>query len=238
MQEKLFQMLTNEDEITWQSILHDLIKSEQMDPWDIDISVLANKYIETIKEIEEHNFFISGKIVLAASILLKFKSQKLVDKDLVDFDELLYHNDDEDILSDDVEDSSEFEKEIPPLLIKTPQARKRKVNLNDLMEALQSALEVDNRRFIKRRDEKEIRSLQANIIKKVDVSKLIKDLYNRIKEFFKKHPKVTFTELVPTKQKIDKVYTFIPLLHLEHKGKINLHQEKTFGEIEITEQKE
>ena len=37
MQDKLYEMLINEDEITWQSIIYDLIKTEQMDPWDINI---------------------------------------------------------------------------------------------------------------------------------------------------------------------------------------------------------
>ncbi|MEK6934787.1 MAG: segregation/condensation protein A [Nanoarchaeota archaeon] len=237
MQDKLYEMLLNEDEITWQSIIYDLVKSEEMDPWDINISMLTKKYLETIKELEEHNFFISGKVVLAASILLKIKSNKLLNENLVEFDNLLFPPE-EDLLADE-DDTSEFigEEKIPKLLIKTPQARKRKVNLNDLMEALQMALEVDERRKIRKRDERVLREIDLPT-KKVDISALIKSLYSRIKEFFKKHPKITFTQLLPSEKKEDKIYTFIPLLHLDSQNKINLNQEKPFSEIEITEVKE
>ena len=77
MQDRLLNMLMQENEITWQTIIYDLVKSEQMNPWDIDVSVLSQKYLETIKQLQEHNFFISGKIILDAAILLKIKSIKL-----------------------------------------------------------------------------------------------------------------------------------------------------------------
>ena len=86
MHDKIYDMLMNENEITWQSILYDLIKSEEMNPWDISISLLTEKYLKRVQELQEHNFFISGKVVLAASILLKIKSIKLVDENLAQFD--------------------------------------------------------------------------------------------------------------------------------------------------------
>ncbi|MEK6826739.1 MAG: segregation/condensation protein A [Nanoarchaeota archaeon] len=236
MHDKIYDMLMNENEITWQSIIYDLIKSEEMNPWDISISLLTEKYLKRVQELQEHNFFISGKVVLAASILLKIKSIKLVDENLAQFDSLLF-NTEEDLLGDDLDNSRHPQEEIPKLLIKTPQSRKRKINLNDLMEALQKALEVENRRTIRKLGERPIREVEIPI-KKIDISILMKNLYTKIKEFFKTHPKVTFTELLPSKEKIDKIYTFIPLLHLENQGKIDLCQEKQFSEIEITEHKE
>mgnify|MGYP001615344817 CR=1 FL=1 len=237
MQDKLYEMLINEDEITWQSIIYELIKTEQMDPWDINISLLSKRYLETIKELQEHNFFISGKVVLAASILLKIKSYKLVNENIAQFDNLLFQKE-EDLLSDE-EDPLDFigEQKIPPLLVKTPQARKRKVNVNDLIEALQRALEVDERRNIRRRDERVLREIDLPKYK-IDISSLIKNLYIKIKDFFQKHPTVTFTQLLPSEKKEDKIYTFIPLLHLAAQNKVNLEQETPFGEINITEAKE
>ena len=77
MQDRLFEMLMQRDEITWQTIIYDLIRTEQMDPWDIDISLLTQKYIETVNKLQEMNFFISGKVLLASAILLRIKSYKL-----------------------------------------------------------------------------------------------------------------------------------------------------------------
>mgnify|MGYP000237621912 CR=1 FL=1 len=52
MQEKIFDMLLSEDEITWQTIIYDLVKSEQMNPWDVDVSVLTKKYIIILKKLK------------------------------------------------------------------------------------------------------------------------------------------------------------------------------------------
>ena len=235
MQDKIYEMLLNESEITWQSIIYGFVKSEEMDPWDINISLLVKRYLEKIKEIQDLNFFISGKVVLAVAILLKIKAVKLVDENLAEFDNLLFPQE-IDILEEDHENNVMHAENIPKLLIKTPQARKRKINLNDLMDALQKALEVENRRHIRRSDERIIREVELPT-KKVDISSLIKNLYEKIKEFFKKKPVVTFTDLLPSQEKLDKVYTFIPLLHLENQGKIDLLQERQFGEIRILEHK-
>jgi len=40
MENQIYDMLLKESEITWQDIIYDLIKKEQMDPWDVDISKL------------------------------------------------------------------------------------------------------------------------------------------------------------------------------------------------------
>ena len=89
MQDRIFDMLMKEDEITWQTILYDLVKSEEMDPWDIDISILSKKYLETVRKLQEMNFAISGKIVLASAILLKIKTQRLIEEDMVKFESLI-----------------------------------------------------------------------------------------------------------------------------------------------------
>src|SRR3989338_5584793 len=132
MQDQLFDMLVNKDEITWQTIIHDLVKSEQMDPWAIDITLLAEKYLETVKQLQEHNFQISGKVVLAAAIMLHIKTTKLLEEDIVNFDNILFSKE-EDLLADDSPTFNVNGVEVPNLLIKTPQLRKRKVSLNDLM---------------------------------------------------------------------------------------------------------
>ena len=74
MQEKLYEVLFEKDDITWQTILMELVKSEEMNLWDLDISLLTKKYIDTIKELKKHDFRLSGKVLLAAALLLKIKS--------------------------------------------------------------------------------------------------------------------------------------------------------------------
>ena len=232
MQDKIYEMLIQKDELTWQSIIYDLIKSEQMDPWDIDISLLSKKYLETIKVLKEHNFFISGKMILASAILLKLKSIKLLNEHIAEFDSYLFQSEESLLDYEDQQVTNEQQEIIPGLLIKTPQARKRKVNLDDLMNALKKALNVENRRVIRRSYEKAIQEAKIPE-KKYDISLLIKDVYNKIVNLFANRKTLTFNELVNSDRKEDKILTFVPLLHLSNLNKVDLNQEEHFGDIYI-----
>jgi segregation and condensation protein A len=233
MQDQILDMLLKEDEITWQTILFDLIKTEKMDPWDIDISILSQRYIDIIKKLKEINFSISGKIILAASLLLKIKSDKLLTENMEAFDNLLYEH-------EELEDPDDFIQEQqerlinPKLTIKTPQTRKRKVSVNDLVFALERALEVEKRRKQRYIRDAEIPDSIKVPEKKIDLGNKIKDIYEKIKSFLKNENKVTFTQLLPSQEKGDIIYTFIPLLHLDNQKKIDMYQEKAFEEINIT----
>ncbi len=239
MQEKIFELLFDKDEITWKSIILDLIKTEQMDPWDINISLLSQKYLEMLKKLKDLDFRISGKIILAAAILLRIKSNKLVGEDITELDRLLTGQDLEESEEDFYDElQSEFEAgqgsavfDKPLLTPQTPQPRKRKVSVYDLMGALQKALEVKKRRVMR-----SIPTAKVEIPEKsVEITSIIKEVYGKITGFFFKNKgkKLTFTKLIPSDSKEDKVLTFIPLLHLTNQRKINLLQREHFGEIEI-----
>lgn len=232
MQERIYHLLTEKNEITWQTIIHELVKSEEMDPWDIDISKLAQRYMEALRVLQEHSFAISGKMILASAILLKLKAAKLVDEHIAGFDSLLFSKD-EDLLDDGGDGDNMPLPDVPNLLIKTPQARKRKVNLNDLMKALEQALKVEEKRLIRNDGSRLIREVTLPDASKADITVLIADVYKKIREWFLKRGKLTFTELVPSQQKTDKIMTFIPLLHLSNQQKVDLQQEKCFSEIDI-----
>jgi segregation and condensation protein A len=230
MHDQILDMLLKEDEITWQTILLDLIKTEKMDPWNIDISILTQKYIDIVKKLKEVNFSLSGKVILAASILLKIKSDKLLNENITAFDDLMYEH--EELEENFIEEKQERLVN-PKLTIKTPQARKRKVSINDLVFALERALEVEQRRKIRYIREAEVPDSIKVPDKKIDIGNKITEIYEKIKNFLKKENKVTFSQLTPSKEKEDVIYTFIPLLHLDNQKKIHLQQEKPFEEINI-----
>ena len=232
MQDRIFQMLMQENEITWQSIIYDLVRTEEMDPWDIDISILSSKYLEIIRNLKKMNFAISGKVILASAILLKLKSKKLIEEDLARFNEIINpSNEDINLLEDD----EEFYEENRLLLIpKTPQPRRRRISVEDLVSALERALNVNTRRSI--RDFMDYSPAKTVEIpkKKIDINQLIKDIYGRLVNFFSiGNKRLTFKEFVNSDRKEDIIMTFLPLLHLDNERRINLEQEKPFGEIEI-----
>src|SRR3989338_2210311 len=181
-QERIFNIIFSKaDEVTWQTILYELVKSDQMDPWDIDVSILTNKYIGMIRTLKEHDFRISGKVLLAAAILLKMKSHKLVGEDLTELDKLLIGVEErmEDL---GFEETSPIPKlgEIPTLIPRTPQPRKRKVSIFDLVEALERALEVKKRRLLHSIPPLNLEAPK----KKKDVTEIIREVYGKIKSFF------------------------------------------------------
>jgi segregation and condensation protein A len=200
-----------------------------MNPWDIDISVLTQKYIETVHALQDMNFLISGKVLLASAILLKIKSHKLVAEEIPYLENLIFPPEPEEYFEEEKQEYA-----IPDLTIKTPQARKRKVSVNDLVSALHKALEVNHRRVMRKVAEKNFKMPEIPQ-RKVDISRLIKDVYDKILSFFRKKEPVTFSKLVPSDKKEDRIMTFIPLLHLDHQEKIVLEQKEHFGEIDILE---
>ncbi len=233
MQDRIFHMLMQENEITWQSIIYDLVRTEEMDPWDIDISILSNKYLEIIRNLKKMNFAISGKVILASAILLKLKSKKLVEEDLARFKEIINPIEEIDLLEEPEEEYFEENKLI--IVPKTPQPRRRRISVEDLVNALEKALNVDRRRNIRQLiNETDIRPIEIPK-KKIDINQLIKEIYFRLSNFFSKgNKRLTFSQFVNSDRKEDKIMTFLPLLHLDNDRKIELYQEKAFGEIEIS----
>ena len=235
MQDEIFDLLLKEEELSWKNILYDLVESEKMDPWDVNITLLTQKYIQVIKEMKEHDLRVSGKIILAAAILLKIKSTHLIENDISRLDRMLQQDSDLDSiemeLSDAIDVQQKKEKEKFPLLPRNPQARNRKVSIHDLVSALQHALETKKKILAK------IKPVKFNMpTRKVDIMEVIRDVYHKLQYYSEKDGgSITFTRLLPPRAgREEKVFTFIPLLHLENQHKVAMEQEKPFEEISVT----
>jgi len=237
MEDKIFSMLVDDQEISWKAILLDLVRQNEMDPWDVDISVLTNKYLERLKKFKDLDLNVSGKVLLAAATLLKIKSQRLVGDDLNEFDRLIAQSEQsEDDFYGDLEAEFRSPDKIPQeqvmkLIPRTPQARKRKVSVFDLVKALEKALEVKHRRLIKRGMDEYKVFIPKN---PEDVTLSIKMIQKRVKEYYlltKKNLK--FSKLVNSEEKMDKIFTFIPLLHLSNHRIVDLNQVECFADFDI-----
>lgn len=225
------------NEVTWRSMIYELVKNEQMDPWDVDISVLSKKYVLMLKKLKDLDFRVSGKMVLAAAILLKMKSNLLVGEGMAELDRLMTPQDEQSVndgFYDELDRaySGQANESYEPLLPRTPQPRKRKVSIYDLVISLQKALEVRDRRVARRLP----RMTMEAPVRKVDMGKLITQVYDKVISMFNPQSKLTFTQLLPPEPtKEAKILTFVPLLHLANVDyrKLDLLQQENFGEIEI-----
>jgi len=216
-EEKLYALILSK-ELTWEGLIRDIVNSEGMDPWDIDISLLVQKYLEALRKIKQMDLKISGKFLLAAAILLKMKADYLLRKK----EETFQEEKKEEV---QIKDNYELQPNVPL-------PKKRKVTIEELISSLRSALVVKERRTIRHKQ----REVKMKVkIKKIDLGEKIATLYMRIVSFFKKFKtnEITFSTLTPSRQREDIIWTFVPLIHLANKGKIKLRQDEQFGEIYV-----
>jgi chromatin segregation and condensation protein Rec8/ScpA/Scc1 (kleisin family) len=100
------------------------------------------------------------------------------------------------------------------------------------MSALQKALMIGHRKVMKRIQEERIHVEIPE--RKVDITALIKNVYENVMKFLQERETITFSELVPSKRKEEIIYTLIPLLHLDTQEKVDMQQPEAFNEIYIT----
>lgn len=219
-------------EIGWQEIIYDLINTEQLDPWDINITLLTDKYLQKIQELEESDFFVSSKVLLAAALLLRIKSEILLNRYIKSIDEILFGKKEQ---KQKPLERIELDEILPELMPRSPMPRFRKVSLKELIDSLNKAIITENRRI-----KKEI--INNNALRESGIS-LPKSRYkikDKIEEIYKKlfgrlsdeRKKVSYSEFIGS-DKEERIFSFSPLLHLEHQKKVWLEQENHFEEIYI-----
>jgi len=242
-----FYGIITSDKPDWQAIIYDLIHSEQLDPWDIDIIVLTSKYFKRLHEIEdklgedseEPDFYVSSKVLLAASLLLRIKSEFLLNKSIKSIDEILFGRKEEERKI--VERIIVEEDELPILIPKTPLPRARRITLPELMSALNKAINTESRRIerevsIKRA--KKISEINLPEFRRIDLKDRIRQFYARVSTSIKKKAvkpdkefnKISYVDLIG-KGREEKVACFLPLLHLSNNQKLWLEQENHLEEI-------
>lgn len=221
-------------ELGWQEIIYDLINTEQLDPWNVDIVILTDKYMKKISQIEEADFFVSSKVLLAASLLLRIKSEYLLNRYVKSIDEILFGRKEEKKYE---LERIELDEEIPELAPRSPIPRYKKVTLKELMEALNKAIDTENRRIKKEIIKKNaLRETSISLPKKtISIKDKIKDILDRVTGHFDSNSdskKIGFNTLVGEK-KDERIASFSPLLHLENQKKIWIEQPEHFEEFHI-----
>ncbi len=222
--EQIIQIILDKGNIDWQNLLYELVKYEQMDPWDIDIVLLTKRFIQIINTLKEMDFNLSGKMLLAAALLLKLKSEYLLQESMFQEQKV-----------EEFEPIDELPQEVienpPEIIPKLPKPRIRKISIYELVDSLERAMKV-NQRKLKRMSEKEKQEIKVPE-KKIDIEALISNVFSKLKRLFKRKKKVKFFDLIKTRSREEIVYTLLPLLYLANEEKVILKQEKPFEDIII-----
>jgi segregation and condensation protein A len=212
---------------TWKEMLIDLIRSEKLDPWNIDLSLLAEKYIEKIKKMKMLELRVPANVILAASILLRLKSETFE-----------IQSEEQEVIEETYVDQP-GSVGILNIVVRTPP--KRAVTLSDLIKALEEVMKIEKRRveIEMERERKKLEKIE------VEIGRDIEDEIEKVFDIIKKHSEdgmITFSEILKIRaneseenkvSKEDIVFSFISLLHLVMKNKIDIFQEEVFGEIII-----
>lgn len=235
-EDSLLETLMQEDDITWQSMIQELVKNEEMDPWDVDIGVLAEKFMQMIEEMRETNLKVSGKVILAATILLRLKSGRFIDIDLAQLERLISSAEEygDEFIEEDTEGGAYVRDpktgQKYAIFPRTPQPRKRKVSIYDLMGALEKVIDVSR----KRAKQKVPVKIPEIPMSKFDINYVLKEVFTAVNTHFENgNSTLTFSQLAPSERKEDIIATFIPLLHLTNQRVTDLHQKAAFEDFNI-----
>ncbi|MHB1830522.1 MAG: segregation/condensation protein A [Candidatus Micrarchaeaceae archaeon] len=211
--------LVNTD-ATWRDLIIELVDKNKLDPWNIDIIEIVDKYVDTVKKLRVLDFRVPANIILAAAILLRLKSNYLIFKDYEDTGEMAAEADVQDY--NITTDPLNFRLRLPP---------KRKISLTELISALDEAMTMKETRLLPQKNE----PLPTQIkLANFDIEAETDNIYRIIKGNVDKSKMMTFSCLSNVSSINDVILgIFIPLLYLAHKGKVSLIQEKFFSEIII-----
>jgi segregation and condensation protein A len=203
---------------TWKDLLIELVKKNKLDPWNVDIIDIVDKYIEAVKALKIMDLRIPANIILAASILLRFKSEAL-------------HFEIENNVGEEAE-VSRISPSIEPLSFRLRIPPKRRVTLDELISALDEAMKLKEIKEQKRSNENAEMPLKFD---GKDIEQELKSLYKLINKSLDREGMTTFSALAKALSGKDILTSlFIPLLYLTHRNRIMLMQEDFFGEIIVT----
>lgn len=217
---------------TWEGVLECL--TSDMDPWDIDLAILARRYRDYMQALRELEFEIPGRMVLTCSILLRMKSDVLL---------AMEQPTDRDGLVAELEDAIEQEVEaweLPsdPDAFYLPVLRRprRQVTTLDLRNALTAAMQVSRRRAERLIEQVELDDddpFDNYQIGGTDFAGRLRVLFEKIMDLLSGRRVLSFFRLLERGDKEERVERFFEVLHLAAGGQISCSQKEFLGDILI-----
>ncbi|MDD3977305.1 MAG: ScpA family protein [Methanomicrobium sp.] len=224
-------------------ILVRLAESGEIDPWNIDIVEVTDRFLQELDRMQKLDLRVSGRTLFFASTLLRMKSEYLEEPEPQPEDEAELFLDDYSF-EDDVFSFGEFTEPVERLereiqrRLKRKDQRKRPVTLYELIKDLKTAEKLFRRRQRRKGDTQPEFFFEAEDIVGVaheeDFSDAASSVYSSFENLSKKRKKVTLSDIC-TDMKKDLRSVYLPLLFLMLEGKLILEQEEFFGEITVSE---
>ncbi|MCX6769187.1 MAG: ScpA family protein [Candidatus Micrarchaeota archaeon] len=206
---------------TWREMLLDLVATKQLDPWNIDIIEITEGYLERIRKLEMHDLRVPANLILAAAILLRFKSAALR------FEEEVQVVDEQTYVDEDAEPSV-----IPVLELKTRIPPTRMVTLDELLLAMEKVFN-DQKKREDTAAKIEIPTIINIQLPEFNMEQRMEEIYKRVVSGRDSEGLATFTGILTEKTPYEVIATLMPVLHLVQDRRLSIFQEEFFGEIFI-----
>jgi len=234
----------NENEVDGIEILVEMSQSGKIDPWNIDIADVTDKYLQKLVEMKAYNLKLTGRTLFFAALLLRLKSdilegiKPLEERELEEsefFEEIDSDTDNID-LSNVISLDDVLERRTSVRL-----HRERVVTLEDLIKQLEFYEKLDKKLALKNKQRKFARRAHSyekftaediiNMAHDEYIDKSITALQGMLEKLFKTDDRIEMSELQKTG--MDKVSVYIALLFLASRSRIDLVQDEFYSDIYV-----
>lgn len=230
-------------------ILVDMAKTGKIEPWNIDIVDVTDKYLQQLVEMKSNNLKFTGRTLFFAAVLLRLKSDILEGIDpLSEMDESEFdacEDADIDFNSDPINLNNVISLE--DALARRSSVRlnrQRMVTLKDLIKQLEFYEKIDKKRSLINAQERVKRRARSyadftpdDILEMAHeeyIEEGIDNLHNILLRLFETNERVELSELNETG--MDKISVYITLLFLAAKSRIDLVQEEFYSDLYIVQE--
>ena len=240
------------DELDGIEVLVQMAKQGKIDPWNIDIADIADKYMLHIAESKSNNLRVTGRALFFLAVLLKLKSNILVGIDPMQFEvqeeiNPEYDDTDDSRFSDDLYYQDYYPDNVIPIedVIQRRTSvklnRNRIVTLKDLIRQLEFYEQLDKKQAVKNSLERAKRRVRnyanmsaddiINLAHEEYIENSVKILHENLIKIFEKEEKVELNTL--TLLGLDKISAYIALLFLTAESDFDLEQEEFYSDLYV-----
>ena len=231
-------------------ILVDMAKAGKIDPWNIDIVDVTDKYLAHMVQMKSQNLRVTGRTFLFAAVLLKLKSNVLEGIDIMQFEQPEQDNieyDDDGFIVDYGEDDyvpTNNVISIDEVLQRRTSVRlnhNRVVTLKDLIRQLQFYEKLEQRQSLKSAHERAKRRVQSysrltpddivNLAHEEYIESCVLTLKENLGQIFEKNEKIELNEL--TLLGMDRISAYMALLFLTAETDYDLEQDEFYSDLYV-----
>lgn len=204
----------------WKTLLLELIVNKSIDPWNVDLVEISAAFLKRVREMESLDLLVPANIILAAAILLRYKSDCLRFEDPSSVD-----------ITVDIDRSIFSSEDIPQLSLTSRIPPKRQMTLEELMGEMERIIKYDNtERIVKHKYELEVVNFELN---RIDMEKKMEEVLNMLKRDIDEEKWVLFSTITKGKKKNEIIFYLLSLLHLTQKNIVAIKQDKLWDDIFI-----